>query len=434
MPRWAGVLLMVLCCVEAASGDVLMKVPHLRCSACKAVANELLEKRQKMIDENNNPVQVSHRLGNGKWDPHGGGGVKKMTYATSELQAIDTMEGICESSAITRYRLRLEEVDKTRIFSQSSTLKSAESYNKADKDIIKDSSKLLSRTCHELLELHDDEIAEKLRVETIDSKEFEKSVCTSISDACKDEEKHRKRERANRDAFEQRRTDRINKTRREGTSSSFQIADLHFSLNGTEVDIKVLKGTASSESGSHPSSEAPRNVLDANPSTKWLDHDKKALFIEFDANVTLDAFTFTTANDYPERDPVEWEFSGLVHVEVEEKGEEGKAEEVPVIGEDAKEGEAGNEKQEVKETETEEGKEEEVKEEVVEEWTVLHTTDSVAHDVPHDRSHKLQWFTFPETTHRRFRFKPIAKEKKKKQKKAKKDKTAPNTAKPEEEL
>ena len=43
-----------------------------------------------------------------------------------------------------------------------------------------------------------------------------------------------------------------------------------------------------------------------NINTKWMDFNRGDLIYDYGANVVIDAYTLTTANDAPERDPVRW--------------------------------------------------------------------------------------------------------------------------------
>lgn len=58
--------------------------------------------------------------------------------------------------------------------------------------------------------------------------------------------------------------------------------------------------------GNNPAAEGAIRAIDLNTATKWLDFNKGALVFAFPAPVTIDSYTFATANDSPERDPVSW--------------------------------------------------------------------------------------------------------------------------------
>eukprot|EP00754_Rhynchopus_humris_P050520 Rhum_TRINITY_DN9002_c0_g1::Rhum_TRINITY_DN9002_c0_g1_i1::g.31059::m.31059 len=407
MMRWLGVLvtLAALQIPKAEGSDALLKHPFLKCSACKAVVVELLKRKEKKCEENQHAVQVSHRLGNGKFDPHGAGGVKKMTYANSELMAIDVMEDLCDT-AMGMYRLKLNETDNTRMFADDHSLPAGESYNKQDKDVASDAAKELKKVCHEILELHDEVVEEKLRASTGVVPDLIQQICVSGTRLCKNEGALKIHELKNRDAAEARKAKKIDKTRKEGTSQSFQVADLHFRLQADVLNLTELNATGGSESGDHPHAEGPTNIVDSNPATKCLDYKKQALFVEFASDVTIDSYTYTTANDFPERDPVRWRLYGLVEevVAADEAAPAVDAEGTPAAEAGASadatdkegEGEAEAPKPLVKET-----------------WTLLHEVVT-PHPVPHNRSVQLEWFSIATATHRKFKFDPVAKKAKKK--------------------
>jgi hypothetical protein len=89
---------------------------------------------------------------------------------------------------------------------------------------------------------------------------------------------------------------------------TLQISELNLRYNGTRVDFSTA--TASNPGGSNDSTHTPDKAIDNLTTTKWLDHTRKPLFIDFGKNTRVSDYTFATANDVPDRDPVSWEFSG----------------------------------------------------------------------------------------------------------------------------
>ncbi len=89
--------------------------------------------------------------------------------------------------------------------------------------------------------------------------------------------------------------------------SEFQFID-----NGAPISTAGV--TVTNPGGNTPGAEGPENIIDGNTGTKWLDFTKfSPLVFQFPAPVTIDAYTFATANDDPERDPVSWTFEGSVN-------------------------------------------------------------------------------------------------------------------------
>lgn len=77
-----------------------------------------------------------------------------------------------------------------------------------------------------------------------------------------------------------------------------------------------LRVTATNSDGQQPKDaggdtwEGPAKAVDGTPGTKWLDYGRHPLQLEFTEPVETDAFSFWTANDFPERDPTQWSFAG----------------------------------------------------------------------------------------------------------------------------
>ncbi len=91
-------------------------------------------------------------------------------------------------------------------------------------------------------------------------------------------------------------------------ANSVQLSEFRFIRNGAVVS--TLGATVTNPGGNSPAGETAANLLDSNLSTKWLDTNKRELVFTFPAPVAIDAYTFATANDAPERDPSNWRFEG----------------------------------------------------------------------------------------------------------------------------
>eukprot|EP01064_Diplonema_japonicum_P001530 TRINITY_DN1099_c1_g1_i1.p1 TRINITY_DN1099_c1_g1~~TRINITY_DN1099_c1_g1_i1.p1 ORF type:complete len:480 (+),score=101.48 TRINITY_DN1099_c1_g1_i1:90-1442(+) len=366
--------------VPEVQGGRLNKLGQLRCSACKVIAGEIMERKRSLLEKEKQPVQVSHRLGNGKWDPHGDGGVKKLSYANSELLSIEATEGIC--TGISGYKLRNTE-EGHRVFSKNPSFSEAVSYNKQDADCVKKPNKVIEETCNEFLDDYDEEIHEMIRKPFTDE-EFAENFCR-IVETCRSPEFDLKQEDRNKAAFEDRRSRKWERTRLEGTAKSYQIADFHFAHEG--VEMSSYDGVeATSESQDHPGTEGPANLMDKNPKTKCLDNGKKSFLFNFTVDAVIDSFTFTTANDFPERDPVKWHLQVSVQTPQNEEGENTTVT-----------------------------------------WETLHNM-STPYPTPTNRSVMLEWFSFPSlnVTNKVIKFTPVFGGVKKPKKKVKKeDDTAP---------
>ena len=98
------------------------------------------------------------------------------------------------------------------------------------------------------------------------------------------------------------------KLRDDAAANSIQLAEFNFSNGGVDLDMSSV--TATNPGGQNPTNETPPLVVDGNTATKWLDFNKGPLVLDFGAPVTVDAYTFTTANDAIARDPVSWTLEG----------------------------------------------------------------------------------------------------------------------------
>jgi YVTN family beta-propeller protein len=101
---------------------------------------------------------------------------------------------------------------------------------------------------------------------------------------------------------------RPTKLRDDLAANSIQLAELSLFAGG----VRQFAATVTNPGGSNPAGEEPIRANDGNPATKWLDFERGSLVYDFGGNVEIDAYTITTANDAPARDPVRWLFEGSV--------------------------------------------------------------------------------------------------------------------------
>lgn len=83
----------------------------------------------------------------------------------------------------------------------------------------------------------------------------------------------------------------------------------------SEIEIRyqgnALPGaTATNPGGDNPLNEQPANAVDGNTATKWLDRNTLPIILDFGAPTLADSYSFATANDAPERDPISWTLEG----------------------------------------------------------------------------------------------------------------------------
>lgn len=87
-----------------------------------------------------------------------------------------------------------------------------------------------------------------------------------------------------------------------------QLAEFRFFLEGAPVDTTGVVVT--NPGGRNPAGEEPFRVMDGDPQSKWLDFERQPLIFSFPQPVTVDAYSMTTANDFPDRDLLRWTLEG----------------------------------------------------------------------------------------------------------------------------
>lgn len=89
--------------------------------------------------------------------------------------------------------------------------------------------------------------------------------------------------------------------------SPVQLAEVKFKANG---QIVKPASAENAPGGKSPGNEGPSKAIDGNTRTKWLGHNKNGLILKFGSKVTLNGFTYVTANDVPGRDIMQYELKG----------------------------------------------------------------------------------------------------------------------------
>ena len=95
------------------------------------------------------------------------------------------------------------------------------------------------------------------------------------------------------------------------SNAAVQISELVLRYNN--VRVNYASAVASNPGGSNPSGETPSKAIDNDTNTKWLDHNKKPLIIDFGINTLANSYTFATANDVIDRDPISWKLYGSLN-------------------------------------------------------------------------------------------------------------------------
>lgn len=95
-----------------------------------------------------------------------------------------------------------------------------------------------------------------------------------------------------------------------GDSTTVQLAELTFFSGWHSITKSGGVRRATNPGGNSPNNERPDKAFDDKQNTKWLDFNKKTLDIELYDATGITMYTFTTANDHEERDPISWKLSG----------------------------------------------------------------------------------------------------------------------------
>jgi len=87
-----------------------------------------------------------------------------------------------------------------------------------------------------------------------------------------------------------------------------QFSELNLRYNGIRVDYSTA--IASNPGGASTGATGPGIAIDGSIYTKMYDSNKKSLVIDFGKQTRVNDYTFATANDMDDRDPVSWVFYG----------------------------------------------------------------------------------------------------------------------------
>lgn len=96
------------------------------------------------------------------------------------------------------------------------------------------------------------------------------------------------------------------KLRDDLVANSVQLAEFDLYLGATEV----IGAAATNPNRDGVAGEEAPKAVDQDPNSKWNDHNKGQLILEYPAPVAIDRYGFVTANDSPVRDPVSWTLEG----------------------------------------------------------------------------------------------------------------------------
>jgi len=90
--------------------------------------------------------------------------------------------------------------------------------------------------------------------------------------------------------------------------NSVQVSEFKFYRHGQALNLSQV--IVANPGGSNPATETPAKLIDGDTATKWLDLNRRAVTFRFPSAVTIDSYSFATANDSSERDPANWRLEG----------------------------------------------------------------------------------------------------------------------------
>jgi len=96
--------------------------------------------------------------------------------------------------------------------------------------------------------------------------------------------------------------------RDDASAAGVQLAELALFHQG----LRRQAVSVSNPGGNNPIGQGPTHADDAIVVSRWLDFNRGQLLYDYGANVEIDAYSITTANDAPDRDPVRWIFEASV--------------------------------------------------------------------------------------------------------------------------
>ena len=98
---------------------------------------------------------------------------------------------------------------------------------------------------------------------------------------------------------------------RGGSIIGYQFSELYIGYNGVRVDYSGATATNPGGTSWFGIYESPTQAIDNNTNTKFYNGGELSpLVIDFNKNTIMNEYTFATANDVADRDPVSWSFHG----------------------------------------------------------------------------------------------------------------------------
>ncbi|KAJ0966787.1 hypothetical protein J5N97_023704 [Dioscorea zingiberensis] len=141
-----------------------------KCAACNAVAGEI--ELGLLREKPRNHLDMRHRL-----DSRGQREGKIIDYKVSELRVVELLDGLCE---------KMQDYTLTKVDSDKTEWIRVKDWNslKTDKPKARAYSKDLSSYCGRLLEDTEDELAEQIKLGSVQPGDVSKILCQDLSKHC----------------------------------------------------------------------------------------------------------------------------------------------------------------------------------------------------------------------------------------------------------
>src|SRR5690606_22557348 len=90
--------------------------------------------------------------------------------------------------------------------------------------------------------------------------------------------------------------------------NSVQASEFRLYRHGQALNLSQV--IVANPGGNSPAAETPAKLIDGDTASKWLDLNRRSVTFRFPGAITIDSYSFTTANDFSERDPANWRLEG----------------------------------------------------------------------------------------------------------------------------
>ena len=93
------------------------------------------------------------------------------------------------------------------------------------------------------------------------------------------------------------------------SAGSVQLSELQLFAGSKRLQLSRI----TNPKGRNPEQQKPPNLIDGNVTTKWLDFNKAFVILDLQDSARVDRYRLATADDCPERDPLDWTLEGRIN-------------------------------------------------------------------------------------------------------------------------